>query len=142
MSSRRKNKAKPAADNLIERIRKAARGLYYQSETDAEIFPFRSKKAETISKEILLMQIGKENNSAVQERNFEDFFSRLTKIEDWFGDEEKQTAQKFSELQKLLQTELKDLKVFKVGEIEKDVYVVGLDAQGVLSGIKTRAVET
>ena len=37
---------------------------------------------------------------------------------------------------------MKDLKVFKVGQIELDIYVVGLDSQGVLTGITTKAVET
>jgi hypothetical protein len=66
----------------------------------------------------------------------------LTKIQDWFGEEETATAQKFSALEKLLLENLKDLKVFKIGEIELDIYFVGLDKQGKLAGVKTKAVET
>jgi hypothetical protein len=32
--------------------------------------------------------------------------------------------------------------VFKVGRVELDIYVVGLDENGNLMGIKTKAVET
>ncbi len=37
---------------------------------------------------------------------------------------------------------LRDLKVFKIGKIQIDVYVVGLDAEDNLLGIETKAVET
>ncbi len=37
---------------------------------------------------------------------------------------------------------LRNLKVFKVGKIQLDIYVVGLDAENRLLGIKTKAVET
>lgn len=129
-------------NDLAKRIKKATKDLYYISETDSEISPFTGGRAASVSKEVLLSQTGNTVNSEIEERNFEEFFTRLTKIQDWFGDEEKETAQKFSDLKELLQKELKDLKVFKVGKIELDVYVVGLDAEGVLTGIKMKAVET
>ena len=78
----------------------------------------------------------------IEEISLEDFFSRVTKIEDWFGDEEKETAQKFSDLQKLFKENLKEIKVFRVGQVEIDVYVVGVDADGNLTGVKTTVVET
>jgi Nuclease A inhibitor-like protein len=129
-------------EKLTERIKKAAEGLYYISETDAEIFPFEGTKTNAVTKENLLSQTANKPDAPVEERDFEGFFTRLTKIQDWFGDEEKQTAERFARLKELLEKNLKDLKVFKVGRIEIDIYVVGLDAQGNLAGIKTKAVET
>lgn len=128
--------------DLAKQTEKAAEGLYYISETDAEIMPFVGKPAEAVTKEAILNQTGNAADSPVEERNFSEFFARLTTIEDWFGDEEKATAQKFERLEKLLEKNLKDLKVFKIGKIELDVYVVGLDAENILSGVKTKAVET
>lgn len=142
MPKRKKIKEKKVGDDLARRIKSLIRDLYYTSETDAEILPFAGDKAESVTKETLLAQTGKPADSAVEEKSFEDFFSRLTELQDWFGDEEKQTAQKFSNLKELLKKELKDIKVFKVGKIEVDVFVVGLDSQGILRGIKTKAVET
>jgi hypothetical protein len=142
MPRKRKIKFFAKADSLPEKIKKATEGLYYISETDAEILPFAGTKAEAVTKENLLPQTGNEISAPVEERNFAEFFARLTKIQDWFGDEEKQTAARFAELQKLLEENLKNLKVFKIGRIEIDVYVVGLDAEGNLTGIKTKAVET
>jgi hypothetical protein len=90
----------------------------------------------------VLKNAGREAGAKVEEITLEQFFHRATKIEDWYGDEEKESAQKFSDLQKLIETDLKDIKVFRVGEIEIDIYVVGVDADGNLAGLKTTAIET
>ena len=136
-----KNVGSPKS-NLPEKIRNAAQGLYYISETDAEITPFVGKKAEAVTQEEILSQTKIPTDSAVGEKDFAEFFARLTEIQDWFGDEEKETAQKFVRLRELLERNLRDLKVFKVGKIQLDVYVVGLDAENNLLGINTKAVET
>jgi hypothetical protein len=141
MSKRKKEQSKSPANHLAEKIKNAVQGLYYISETDAEILPFVGSKADSVSGKILLAQT-KNDSKSIEEREFNNFFSRLTKIQDWFGDEEKETARKFSDLKDLLEKELMNLKVFKVGTIELDIYVVGLDSNSILTGIQTRAVET
>lgn len=129
-------------DKLKEQIKVAVEGLYFMSETDSEIVPFFGTQAKSVTKEEILIQTKNSMNAPVEERNFTDFFSRLTEIQDWFGDEEKATAQKFAELKKLLESNLRDLKVFKIGKIQLDVYAVGIDAENNLLGIQTKAVET
>jgi hypothetical protein len=147
MSKKRKKKtssaaAKPPEVNLSGQIKSAAAGLWYMSETDAEIFPFTGSKADSVTKENLLGQTGKPPDTPVEERGFEEMFARLIKIEDWFGDEEKATAEKFAALKALLVNNLTDLKVFKVGQIQLDIYFIGLDKEGNLAGFQTKAVET
>ncbi len=129
-------------NNLAEQIKKAAEGLYYISETDAEILSFAGEQAEAVTKEEVLRQTKSATDPPVEERDFAGFFGRFTEIQDWFGDEEKETAQKFVRLKELLEKNLRNLKVFKIGKIQLDVYVVGLDAENKLIGIKTKAVET
>lgn len=133
---------KKPEDSLIKKLGKASEGLYYISETDAEIFPFSGKKAEAVSREEILNQTQNSPETNVEERDFAEFFVRLTKIQDWFGEEETANARKFAELKDLLELNLRDLKVFKIGLIELDVYAVGLDRENTLKGIKTKAVET
>jgi len=128
--------------SLKEKIKKASVGLYYISETDAEISPFVGSQTEAVTKEEILSQTKSTSDEPVEEKNFDELFARLTEIQDWFGDEEKQMAQKFADLRDLLKNNLRDLKVFKIGKIELNVYVVGLDAENKLTGIKTKAVET
>jgi hypothetical protein len=142
MPKKKKSLKSEPKENLAEQVRKAAEGLYYISETDAEFFPFTGTKTDAVTGENLLSQTANKPDAPVEERDFTDFFTRLTKIQDWFGDEEKQTAAKFARLKELLESNLKNLKVFKVGRIEIDVYIVGLDSESRLTGVKTKAVET
>ena len=127
---------------LKNQLKKATENLFFISETDAEITPFFGRQAQAVTKEEILMQSQSMANVLIEENDFAGFFKRLTEIQDWFGDEEKATAQKFAELKDLLERNLRDLKVFKIGKIQIDVYVVGLDAENNLLGIKTKAVET
>ncbi len=124
------------------KIEKIVKGLYYLSESDAEILPFNGDKTGSVSVKEILKQSANGTETAVEERDFNEFFVRLTKMQDWFGEQETTTANKFTELKKLLEDNLKDLKVFKIGKINLDIYVVGLDAESNLMGIKTKAVET
>ena len=139
---RKKNKIKIYGEDetFIERIGKIVEDLYYISETDAEIKPFEGGKAETVSAEEILKQT--ESVQPVEERDFEELFTRLTKMQEWFGDYETKAANKFSELKELLENNLRDIKVFKIGRIEIDIYIVGLDADNNLKGVRTKAVET
>ncbi len=129
-------------NNLPARIKKITDNLTYTSETDADIVPFVGKKAEATKAQELLKQIENANNPPVEEKGFAEFFARLTEIQDWFGDEEKTTARRFAELKNLLEQNLKDLKVFKIGKVEIDIFVVGLDEENKLTGMQTKAVET
>ncbi|CAN5662563.1 nuclease A inhibitor family protein [soil metagenome] len=130
----------PEEKSFIEQIVETVKDVYYISETDSELFPFVGERAEDVSAEIILKQLGR--NDPVEERNFEDLFKRLTEIQEWFGDEETRTANRFSELKEILMKNLRSLKVFKIGRIEIDIYIVGLDADNILKGVWTKAVET
>lgn len=130
----------PEENSFSDQIKTIVKDLYYISETDSEIFPFVGEKAMSVSADELLRQLGR--TDPVEERAFEDFFKRLTEIQEWFGDEETATANKFSALKDLLLKNLKDVKVFKVGKIEVDIYIVGLNSENTLAGVWTKAVET
>lgn len=133
---------KIAETSFIEELEHSVKDLWYISETDSEVKVFTGKKADSVTKEIFVAQNNFSAETNIEERDFADFFKNLTTIQDWYGDEEKETAAKFSTVEKLLEENLKDLKVFKVGQIELDIYVVGLNSQSVLTGITTKAVET
>ena len=133
---------KTNSQSLLSDIENAIKDLFYTSETDAKIVLFAGSQADAVTKENLLIQTKNESNPKVEEKGFDQFFAQLTKIQDWFGDEEKEIAAKFSALRDLLKNNLKDLKVFKVGKINLDIYVIGLDTEGVLTGVQTKAVET
>jgi Nuclease A inhibitor-like protein len=126
---------------LDELIAETVAGLKYISETDAEIIPFSHSRADSVNVETLLQQIGK-TDVKIEERSFDDFFAPLIKIQKWFSEDERKQTEKFVRLKELLQENLIEKKVFRVGKIEIDIYVVGLDKENILRGIQTKAVET
>ena len=147
MLKRRKKKVNlisemPKVNSFVKKVKELSEGLYYISETDAEILLFEGTKVEVVTKEIILSQTKNAPNAPIEERNFTEIFARLTVVQDWFGDEECAIAKRFSALQNFLEENLKDLRVFKIGSIQIDIYFVGLDAEGNLMGIQTKAIET
>ena len=128
------------SENLLSEIAKSTSGLVYISETDAPIEPFFGGQVESVDVNQVVQQMFASGN--LETVNAKQFFVRLTAEKDWFGEREKQTARRFSVLQKLLEENLRDLNAFKVGHIQVEIYVVGLDADNNLVGIKTKAVET
>ena len=135
-------KKKSKTNDLIERISQSVAGLSYTSESDAPVDLFVGNTADAVTRENLLSQLEISANSPVETVAFDDFFAPLTAIQSWFGKEEKASAAKFARLRDLLKNNLEDLNVFKIGAVELDIYVVGLNAESKLMGIATKAVET
>lgn len=127
---------------LSELIGKAASGIYFLSETDAEILPFIGSEAESVSAEELFRQTQISGDTPFVERDFEDFFLHLTEITEWSGGREPEKSQGFAGLKKVLEENLTEIRVYAIGQISLDIFLVGRNQQNVLMGIRTRAVET
>ena len=113
---------------LFHEIERACAGLIYVSETDEPVTAFAGSVTGS--------------NQPVEERDFAEFFSRLTANRDWHGAADKTKAKKFLALQKLLEENLRDLRVLRFGERRIDIFIVGTDNDGRLMGVRTKAVET
>jgi len=127
---------------LFHQIEQACEGLIYISETDAPFLAFAGPTVDAVTVESILQQTEMASDVTIEERDFGEFFGRLTTIRDWYGEAEKERAKKFLKLQKLLEENLHELKVFRIGRIQLDIFVVGIDKDGYLMGVTTKAVET
>ena len=129
-------------DSFEDAVAKACEGLFYISETDAGIHPFFGSKSDGVTSEQLMKTLRTENRTTIDEQPFAEFFSRLTKIQDWFTPVETERVKRFLKLQNLLKDNLKDITVLRIGRKRIDIFVVGVDKSGKLAGIRTMAVET
>jgi Nuclease A inhibitor-like protein len=129
-------------DVLLDKIRNSCEGLDYISETDAPVTVFVGQQAVGVTHDIVLQQTNSAQDTQVEERSFDDFFHRLTTVFEGYGEREKESASKFLQLKELLEENLRELKVFKLGRIRLDIYVVGLSEDGRLVGVTMKAVET
>lgn len=125
-------------------IAAATKDLLYMSESDYPFDLFLKAGAGTSKPTAaqMLALLGKPAGTVVETRSFDEFFGRLTTPQEWWGDEEKATGAKYQALATALKGGLTDLQVFKVGEIEVGVYIVGRNAHGDLVGVSTTSIET
>ncbi len=137
-----KQKSKAASSKIEADIRKLCERLFYISESDApvEFFDLKSlSKAErTDLQNVFKTGEGPNDRSTT----IDDFFQRPAAEKDWHIPAQKASAKKYRRLWKIFSDELSDPKVYRVGAIRIDIYVVGKAEDGAMIGIRTRAVET
>jgi hypothetical protein len=129
--------------DTVEMLKEASRGLLFPSETDAPFEPFvwEGEEGEP-DKAGDLERAGKPPKTPVRVMSLASFFKDVTTEEDWHDAEEKEEVQKFCQLVLALKKTLKDIKVFRVGKVEADLYIVGRTESGDWAGLKTKVVET
>ena len=125
---------------MTEQIEDICSDLFYLSETDAEVRPFFGGSMQNGVRETVIKNVDAKSEKTIEEISLDSVFSRLKTIHDRSGENE--NVVKSVELRKLLEKNLKDLIVLRFGRIQIDIYVVGVDAEGNLAGIRTTAVET
>jgi hypothetical protein len=128
-------------EKLLEKLREATRGLTFMSESDYPFEVFKWDVKEPTPE--FLRGLTKEGTDApVETTTLADFFRVAASEAEWKNKELLAAAKKFQALQKLLEGNLKDLKVFRVGAVNIPVYIAGRAPSGKWLGVSTRVVET
>lgn len=140
--SKKSRKTSVGTDEFQRRLATACDGLIYVSETDAAVQPVVASKPGDDLQAVAKADAEMSPDAKPEQISLDRFFERLVRIEDWFGRREIARAERFKSLAELLDSELSDLRAYRVGEVNVRYYVVGRDAAGRLVGIKTAAVET
>ena len=133
-----------SAAELLEDLSEITNGLLYPSESD---FPFRvfrwtaptdvSPSAETV-----LLALGRSPQTPVSHVALSDVFAGLTSAEPAASERDVEVASRFRALQLLLESHLSDIRVFRVGATDVDVFILGRHASGHWVGLCTKTVET
>ena len=89
-----------------------------------------------------LTEAAKKIGAPVQTVLIEDFFRDLTQERTWHGKEELADVERYRNLKKVIQRHLSSPNVFRVGQTEVDIFIVGRTKEGDWTGVKTKAVET
>lgn len=128
-------------EQLAEELRETTRGLTFMSESDYPFEVFNWGTSEPTD-EFLRGLTGEAADAAVETRAAADFFRVAASPAEWKNKEQLAEARRFQSLQQLLEQNLTDLKVYRVGSINIPVYVAGRGASGNWLGVSTRVVET
>ena len=126
----------------LDNIKQAASGLYFISETDSplEVFQLQNNTANPSNQ--LLALSGKEQGSAIEEQELDYFLRNMVKVYPESTPEQKHTAQRFLQLQQILKEELSGIKVYRIGAVAVDAFIVGKLKDGTYAGLRTKLVET
>jgi hypothetical protein len=123
-----------------ERFDQLSEGVLFMSETDApltyyELSPEKSQQWPPSTGVQFLQMIGEDPTTHVEELAPEKFFRDLRP-----GNEDREDQ--VAALQKAMTGELRNLEGFRVGEIQIQIFVLGIDDSGKVAGLQTLSVET
>ncbi|MGA9997949.1 MAG: nuclease A inhibitor family protein [Pyrinomonadaceae bacterium] len=130
-------------EQLIHELERATEGLLFMSESD---YPFEVVRLESLSEEDVPQRLrrlaGADTAAPVETRSVEDFFRVAAAEAEWKDAQALETAKRYQALLSLLKENLTDVRVYRVGEINIPVYIIGRSSEGRLLGLSTRVVET
>lgn len=136
-----KRKKKVKHLNSIESL---VQDLYYPSESDEPIelvvWPLAGTEPLTVSQVKQCLMIPPD--VLVEESSEAAFWEPVLTEQDWYEAEEKQTVARFRTLKEEIEKQVSERQVFRVGQTEIDVYLLGKKAEGGWAGLKTKVVET
>ena len=129
-------------EQLCTELKEATRGLLFMSESDYPFEVIRWEGVEEVTPDYLRKTYARDAAAPVEVRTMTDFFHVAAGEQEWKGEAELALAKRYQALVRLLEENLKDLKVYRVGAIDIGVYVVGRSNEGNWIGVSTRAIET
>jgi hypothetical protein len=132
--------ANVATATIIDRLKQATTDLLWSSESD---YPFELvtwDRNTDLTPAALLSDLTADDR--VESISLSDLFSPVITVEEWYENEELAIVDRYQVLLQTIESNLSDIQVFRVGEIEIAIYIVGKTSTGDLIGLKTLAIET
>ena len=130
--------------SIVETLKRACEGLLMMSESDYpfEVFLWPSAAKEALTTVKLLQLTSHPQGTPVETVDLDYFFRNSAQEKDWHNEQQKAEVKKFQSLVKTLKSHLSDIKVYRIGTISIDVYIVGKTQSDDLAGLSTKVVET
>jgi hypothetical protein len=129
-------------DPALEKIRSAADGLLFMSESDSPLEPLVLKSsAEGLQNELKTL-CATDAVERIEVQDVEYFFRNQVKTYPGYNKEQTDRAARFVQLIKTLHDNLSDIKVYRVGTVQVNAFIIGKLKDGQYAGLRTKLVET
>ena len=132
----------PEDCQLIKDLQQASAGLLWLSEADYPWEVVYWQQISELTPETLLQQINYDSTSKIETKTLEQVFAVATAEQDWHNEAEKQEVESYQSLVNLLDHYLDNIQVYRVGEVEIELYVLGQTKHQAIAGLKTKIIET
>lgn len=129
-------------EELFGALKEATEGLLYMSESDYPVEVIRWDSSEQLSPDYLRKVAGVDSSAAVEESTLEELFRVPSGEQEWKDEAQLTEARRYQHLRRLLEDTLTDIKVYRMGEVNVFLLVVGMSAESNWIGVSTRAIET
>lgn len=121
----------------------SSEGLFMPSESDYPFEPFFCEEQETkeITPQKVFKLFGNPPDSPIEEISLEYLFRNVALAKEWHDEFQKKNVPRFQSLVNCINTNIHNVKVFRVGTSNIDVYIIGNVKNG-FAGLKTKLIET
>jgi Nuclease A inhibitor-like protein len=126
---------------IIDRLKQATADILWASESDYPFEVMTWGRGVEMTPTALFKELAAPN-MAIETITLADFFAPVLTTEDWYGAEELATVDRYANLVQTIESNLTEVQVFRLGEIEISVYIIGKTPDGDLIGLKTQSIET
>jgi hypothetical protein len=127
---------------IVEKLQQASADLLWMSESESPFEIVKWERGSDCTPETLISSSDRDADRAIGCTSLADFFAPALRVEDWYGAEELANVKKFEELYHAIESNLQQVQVFRVGEVEVTVYILGKTPDGDTVGLKAQVVET
>lgn len=127
-------------EELKKMLSERVNDLFFPSETDAPIEAVSFDK--TSDPRAFLRDRQTDKADQIAETDFEEFHNMYGVEKDWQNEIQKQFAKRFGAALNLMDENLENIKVYRLGSVRIDIYILGRFQNGSIIGLKTSVVET
>lgn len=125
---------------IAETLTQASQGLLMPSESDYPFEVFVWEDVELTPEKILELT-NYPPATSIEEVELDYFFRNVAGEKDWHDKIQKENVAKFQNLVQVIKDNLADIRTYRIGTIEVNVYIVGKTNNG-LAGLATKVIET
>jgi Nuclease A inhibitor-like protein len=126
---------------IIALFKQVTTDLLWSSESDYPFEVVTWEQGVDLNPAALFSKLAKPND-AIETITLADLFAPVLTIEDWYESDELALVNRYTDLFHAIDSNLSDVKIFRVGEVEIAIYIVGKTPDGDTIGLKTHVVET
>ena len=125
---------------LIQKLETATEDLFWFSESE---YPFKVFYWGNLdfSIEALLQRYNYSPETKIVVKDWQSFFANAIEEKDWYNETEIAETKRYQDLVNLIRQNLKNIRVYLLGEVEIDVYILG-ETPKAIAGLTTKIIAT